>query len=242
MKLIFLDIDGVLNSQTAFLNGECKYVDVLGRPDWHHQSFSKSSKELINVLIQETGANVVISSTWRRSGQDFMEAVWKNEGMLGKIVGITPSLHCHPDQRFTVPRGCEIGEFLEKKIGFHHINWSRKEQQDRVDFSGLESYVIIDDDSDMLLTQKNHFVHVEPSPRNNDGFHAGHLEKALRILNSSIVPLNFDNQVTTSKLNIAELDARVDKVLNELTVESIEEWQKMDKERMQIDKEDEVQE
>lgn len=36
--------------------------------------------------------------------------------------------------------------------------------------SGVDNYIIIDDDADMLYGQKNHFVHVLPSPRNKDGF------------------------------------------------------------------------
>jgi predicted mannosyl-3-phosphoglycerate phosphatase (HAD superfamily) len=51
MKIIFLDIDGVLNNYNTLgegLNWESNAVKILKR------------------IIKETGAKVVLSSTWRR--------------------------------------------------------------------------------------------------------------------------------------------------------------------------------
>lgn len=59
-KLIFLDIDGVMNHQSAYEKGDCKYV---GDDLFHHQTFSLDSKRLLNALIEETQAKIVISST-----------------------------------------------------------------------------------------------------------------------------------------------------------------------------------
>ncbi len=193
-KIIFLDIDGVLNSEKAYLRGDCKYVEWEwedGRKD-HHQSFCPVSKLYINHLIKITGAKVVISSTWRRSGLDFMKKVWEIEEMAGEIIGITPSFRGDIDG-YTIPRGCEIEKWLEDK-GFHHINWSVEKQQDIVEKSGIENYIIIDDDSDMLYSQKNHFVHVLPSPRNKSGFNEEYLEQATLKLEKSVIDLNYENE------------------------------------------------
>ncbi len=184
MKIIFLDIDGVLNCETAFKEGFCKYVEWTNKvKKGYHMSFYPPAKNLLNQLIEETDAKIVISSMWRKSGLEFMQNVWEQEGMLGEIVGITPSLYLKDNS--SVPRGCEIKKWLEDK-GFRHINWSKEEQQKYVKESGIESYVIIDDDSDMLLQQKDHFVHVLPSPRNKDGFTEKHLKQATKILNNEI--------------------------------------------------------
>ncbi len=190
-KIIFLDIDGVLNSEKAYLRGDCKYVEW----EWedgtkeHHQSFCPVSKLYINHLIKITEAKVVISSTWRRSGLDFMKKVWEIEEMAGEIIGITPSFRGDVDG-YTIPRGCEIEKWLEDK-GFSHINWSEEKQQDVVEKSGIENYIIIDDDSDMLYSQRNHFVHVLPSPRNKSGFNEEYLEQATLKLEQSVIDLNY---------------------------------------------------
>ena len=113
MKIIFLDIDGVLNCEKAYRSGECNYVKwnwENGTED-HHQSFCSWSKELLNKLIDETDAKIVISSTWRSSGIEFMRKVWELEGMHGEIIGITPNFRGDING-YTIPRGCEIDYFL----------------------------------------------------------------------------------------------------------------------------------
>lgn len=193
MKIIFLDIDGVLNCETAYRSGECKYVEWTypsGEED-HHQSFYSRSKNLLNCLIEETGAKIVISSTWRHSGLEFMKRVWEIEGMSGEIIGITPSLR---SKNFSIPRGCEIEYYLQKELNFSHINWSVSTQQEYIDKSGVENYIIIDDDSDMLYGQRNHFVHLLPSPRNKNGFDYEHYKDALNKLSKSVIDLNYDKE------------------------------------------------
>lgn len=192
MKIIFLDIDGVLNSEISYRNGECKYVkwtNHLGEED-HHQSFGLHSKDLLNKLIDETGAKIVISSTWRHSGLEFMKSVWQHEGMSGEIIGITPSFRSVIDN-YTIPRGCEIEYYLDEVMGFSHINWSKEAQQKYIDSSGVENYIILDDDGDMLYSQRHHFVHVLPSPRNKSGFNDYYYEEALGKLSKSVIELNY---------------------------------------------------
>lgn len=189
-KIIFLDIDGVLNCEDAYKSGECKYVEFTlddGSKD-HYQSFCKRSKDLLNKLIDETGAEIVISSTWRRSGIEFMRKVWELEGMSGEIIGLTPSLR---SPGFTVPRGIEIKNFLEHDLNFSNINWDKNYQRIEMEKSGVSNYIIIDDDSDMLYTQRNHFVHVLPSPRNKRGFNEEYFDEALLKLSKTVIDLNY---------------------------------------------------
>ena len=191
MKIIFLDIDGVLNCENAYRKGECNYTKWNwedGTED-HHQSFCSWSKELLNKLIDETGAKIVISSTWRSSGVDFMRKVWELEGMHGEIIGITPNFRSY---KINIPRGIEIQHYLEEELKFHHINWDKDIQKEYMEKSGVENYIIIDDDSDMLYGQRNHFVHVLPSPRNKDGFNEFYYNQALNMLNKTVIELNYD--------------------------------------------------
>jgi hypothetical protein len=192
MKVIFLDIDGVLNCEEAYRSGECKYTEWINHrgDNDHHQSFCSWSKKWLNKLIEETDAKIVISSTWRHSGIEFMQSVWKHENMSGEIIGITPSLRLN-DSKINIPRGMEIKYFLENGLKFHHINWSEEEQQKRIDESGVENYVIIDDDSDMLYGQRHHFVHVLPSPRNKRGFDEQHYKIGLEMLSKTVIDLNY---------------------------------------------------
>jgi hypothetical protein len=192
MKIIFLDIDGVLNCEKAYRSGECNYVKWNwddGTED-HHQSFCSWSKELLNKLIEETDAKIVISSTWRSSGIEFMRKVWELEGMHGEIIGITPSFRGDING-YTIPRGCEIDYYLEHDLKFNHINWHKSVQQGYIERTGVENYIIIDDDSDMLYGQRNHFVHVLPSPRNKEGFNQKYYKEALAKLSKSVIDLNY---------------------------------------------------
>jgi hypothetical protein len=191
MKIIFLDIDGVLNCENAYRNGECQYQEWIwedGRKD-HYQRFCVRSKELLNKLIDETGAKIVISSTWRHSGIEFMKKVWEIEEMSGEIIGITPSMRA---KGYNIPRGMEIQYYLENDLKFHHINWDKVIQQEYMDKSGVDNYIIIDDDSDMLYNQRKHFVHVLPSPRNKDGFNQHYYEIAKLMLEKTVIELNYD--------------------------------------------------
>ena len=191
MKIIFLDIDGVMNCENAYRSGECRYVEWTnhrGDKD-HHQAFCSWSKELLNKLIDETNAKIVISSTWRSSGIEFMKSVWELEGMHGEIIGLTPNFRGEVDG-YTIPRGCEIDKWLGDN-GFSHINWDKDTQQEYINKTGIENYIIIDDDSDMLYGQRNHFVHVLPSPRNKDGFNQHYYEIAKAMLEKTVIELNY---------------------------------------------------
>ena len=198
MKIIFLDIDGVLNCESAYRNGECQYQEWIwedGRKD-HYQRFCVRSKELLNKLIDETGAKIVISSTWRHSGIEFMKKVWEMEEMNGEIIGITPSLRT---KGLHIPRGMEIGYYLNNDLQFQHINWDEVIQQEYMDKSGVENYIIIDDDSDMLYNQRKHFVHVLPSPRNKDGFNQHYYEIAKSMLEKTVIELNYSQVLDTKE-------------------------------------------
>ena len=128
MKVVMLDIDGVLCTPESMKMG---YVRVQDRP---LHKFQRSCVAALNRLTDESGAVLVISSTWRHFGQSILEEHFKKEGITGKIVGITPNgIERRTASRaiiISVERGLEIQDWLDKN-------------------QGVESFVIIDDSSDM---------------------------------------------------------------------------------------------
>lgn len=123
MKVIFLDIDGVLNCATTTQ----RWRGFIG--------MDPVMVERFNQLVKDSGASVVLSSTWRLD--DDWPATMKANGLGDYFIGRTPRLTTtrYPSiVRGYVPRGEEIEHWL-------------KEHPEVV------KYAIIDDDSDFLPEQ-----------------------------------------------------------------------------------------
>lgn len=133
MRVIFLDFDGVLNpgKHAARLHKLWKQGKAKSR-DEYGQLFNEHCVFLAEVLVDTTEAKVVISSTWRkRLSLEQLRDMFKVRGITIDIYDVTPSLN-------TI-RGEEIECWL-------------------LEHDEVESYVIIDDNSDMLPEQKPHFI------------------------------------------------------------------------------------
>jgi hypothetical protein len=149
MKVIFLDIDGVLN---VISQGHDKYGAIF------HYHFIENLEK----IIIKTNAKIVISSTWRSSGLKQMQSMWKDRHLAGDVIGITP----YRDDRH---RGKEIQEYI--------------------DVNNIDKYVIIDDDSDMLKSQRKYFVKTSENQDHPDCIDVGYgltnicTEKVIEILN-----------------------------------------------------------
>jgi len=122
MKVLFLDIDGVLN----------KAPDYLVRFPDQRTPYLINQKLLdrLKKVLEDTGAKVVLSSSWRvmQGGRDFVEEC----GI--QILDITDN---GPGKR---------GDQIKRWLDAH---------------PEVETYAIIDDDSDMLDEQLPHFVLTE---------------------------------------------------------------------------------
>ena len=131
MKIIFLDIDGVLNNDTD----DIIYLDNGG-------FYSPNLVLKLNKILSETGAKIVLSSTWRlglslQQAQDLLVSI----GVSGEVIGITDSIWDN-----YVFRGNEI------------FKWIKDNENLVGKYYEYEDYVILDDDSDMLYWQRNNFV------------------------------------------------------------------------------------
>jgi histidinol phosphatase-like enzyme len=78
IKVIFLDLDGVLNVY-------CEDRDEFGCT--FHSNFVDNLKR----IIEKTGAKIVISSSWRKDGLKFMLDLWKFRNLPGEIIDLTSS-------------------------------------------------------------------------------------------------------------------------------------------------------
>ena len=125
--------------------------------------FHPQFEDNLQYLIEQTGADIVISSTWRYSGLKVMQNMWRDRGLPGNVIDITPinfnSRH----------RGKEIDAWL-------------KENQ-------VDNYVIIDDDNNMLPEQMMNFVQTYANHDHTDAIDFGYgltkecTLKAIEILN-----------------------------------------------------------
>jgi len=87
MRVIFLDIDGVINSHDNIWARTALWKD-LGVPsrDEYGQLFDERCVRLLEWIISKTGCKIVISSTWRKSGLLTMERMWKDRGLPGRLL------------------------------------------------------------------------------------------------------------------------------------------------------------
>jgi len=163
MKILFLDIDGVLNSKRYYQSDEWKNISVKinnGEQKYSpHFLIDKKSIEVLNNLIKSMpDLSIIISSTWKRYGryeQTKKYLVQNGFRFESQIIDCTPELNS-----LKYCRGDEIQLWLNK-----HLD--------------VSNYCIVDDDNDMLSTQLENFVQVNSEV----GLTEEDCEKIKRILN-----------------------------------------------------------
>lgn len=156
MKIIFLDIDGVLNSD--------KYDKVR---DWNKMSFIDESRlALLKQIVDKTGAAIVLISTWRKhwdknkslcdSSGLYICEMFEKYGL--SIYDKTPYLGIMAERRNEIK---DWLQYMEEKI---------------------ESFVIIDDYPFGWEELNDYYIKTEPNFR--DGLEIEHVEKAIDLLNN----------------------------------------------------------
>ncbi|MCM1219681.1 MAG: HAD domain-containing protein [Lachnospiraceae bacterium] len=163
MKVIFLDVDGVLNSEDDLMvyreknniTGCILYDAVEDRP-----------LKLLKQLVDKSGAKIVLSSSWRYGhaklidkdifgGRLYQKITERLKNYEMEIYDVTPRLH-ESDKH----RGDEIRDWMKNS----------KET--------IESFVILDDDSDMCEFTETNLI----KTTYKSGLTQEHVDKALEIL------------------------------------------------------------
>lgn len=154
MKVIFLDIDGVLNSAQSFI---AAHAAGMSRFTTNYAGWDKDSVARLGAIILQTGAKVVVSSTWRLF---LMDSLKSGIDTLLPDIGSSVIVGKTPHNGFAdKTRGSEIAEWLAN--------------------NPVDQYVIIDDDSDLLPSQIDNFVQTSWKT----GLQDEHMHKAIAILN-----------------------------------------------------------
>lgn len=96
--LLFLDVDGVLNHEALYATNAARLPVPTPPVGW----LDRACVARINALCERTGAQVVISSGWRRYlGVAGALTTLRAGGLTAKVLGATPVIdvlpHDHPD-------------------------------------------------------------------------------------------------------------------------------------------------
>ena len=155
MKVIFLDIDGVLNSRAYDR-----------KRNWDEQTnIDETRLPLVKRIVDETGAKIILSSTWREHWNDDPKLCGDDGNYINKtfakfgleIYGKTPDLG------ITAERPDEIRAWLNGAT------------------ETVESFVIIDDYRYAWSELADRFV--KTNPNFGLGLEEDHVLKAIEILN-----------------------------------------------------------
>lgn len=156
MNTIFLDIDGVLNSERSMvafsilrpIDGYISYTER------HKNELDPVAVNLLRLLVKETNSEIVISSSWRKLYKEieffielFSEFGWNN----APVVGMTPIV----DSGF---RGQEVQQYIDSNDFF------------------TGPHIIFDDDKDFFEHQP--LIHVD----GRYGLSHEHFDKAKQML------------------------------------------------------------
>lgn len=133
MKAIFLDIDGVMATDASYYAPRHKWFDKTAYP------FRRECVAVLNEALAVTGAEIVLSSSWRISYPylDALDRLFKFNGVRKSPVGVTANFGF--DASGSHRRGKEILSYVAG--------------------STLENYVALDDWE--LEGLAGHFVHID---------------------------------------------------------------------------------
>jgi len=157
MKVVFLDVDGVLNDRNILANARHETID---KAEWLRSMIGQFYVDRVKKIIEKTGAKIVLSSSWRRmfKSLDEIKLFMKDIGFNpNDVIGETPD-------GYPIYRGLEIQKFIS--------DWEGEE---------IDSIVILDD------RKPKHFCHLAHRLIQTEGWNVGitdeDVEKAIELFN-----------------------------------------------------------
>lgn len=140
MRYIFIDFDGVLNTE--------KYQEILRTQglktcDEFGPIFDPDAVECLSTIVSQVpDARIVIISSWKFEGEERMRSLWKKRSLPGSVAGITPTLIPMSLDELYAGKGREIKAWLSS--------------------NPATQYVILDDVPDFLQEQMPQYIEIDP--------------------------------------------------------------------------------
>ena len=158
MKIIFLDVDGVLNCR----NSRSRCGSIIG--------VDRAKVERLAKIINETGAKVVLTSTWRNGLDDNLEATDKYGKYLIKALRVYGEIEIFGKTEYinVWDRGNEITEWLDRH-------------------KDVESWVVLDDEVFRDYSMTGVSKRLVKTSWYKDGLTDEHVERAIELLNEKEV-------------------------------------------------------
>ena len=168
MKYIFLDFDGVLNTE-YYQNLLC--YQGLAIQDEYGALFDPEATKQLKRIIDDTQAKIIIESSWKYLGLEAMQEMWSARQLPGEIIDITSS--SVSDKWLLTANLDDIDPAMGHCKGMEIASWlaDNAAQNDR--------YVIIDDEYVILDSQLSNFILTNAY----DGITEELADRAISILN-----------------------------------------------------------
>ena len=190
MKVIFLDNDGVIclsNNWGGRSKKWAKYRSANPETSKYHNDapveirfddFDKKAVKILNEILNETGAEIVVSSDWRyRATLEELGEYYLSQGISKKPIGVTKRLgECDQPENFIWPRQWD----LEQSRSLEILQYLRDNPE-------VTEWVAVDDlnmgkDEEWKIWGLNNFV---LTPKSSEGIkQSGIKEKIIKYLNS----------------------------------------------------------
>lgn len=184
-KIIFLDIDGVIATPKTIKDGM-----------FH---LTPECEDNLKYILDNTYAKIVLTSSWRYNTVEVTKVYMNNMGfnLTPHIIDVTIRAYQYLDKNqkihLSIPRGVEIKQWMDTHLIYpwyaypeRHKEWEILNENGSFkimkhgELGKDYQYVILDDDTDMLLEHKDHFVWCNP----DDGLMFSKACQAIEILNT----------------------------------------------------------
>ena len=189
MKVIFLDNDGVIclsNNWGGRYKKWAKYRSANPETSKYHNDapveirfddFDKKAVKILNEILNETGAEIVVSSDWRyHATLEELGEYYISQGISKKPIGVTKRLgECDQPENFIWPRQWD----LEQSRSLEILQYLRDNPE-------VTEWVAVDDlnmgkDEEWKIWGLNNFV---LTPKSSEGIkQSGIKEKIIKYLN-----------------------------------------------------------
>ena len=177
-KILFLDIDGVLNSE-RWVN-YCHEHHVKHNPEMYGQDSELDPRAVALIDKINDGVNgeleLIISSSWRSTMDDTVARL-KTQGLKCPIAGPLTQPPGKSEFEDFICRGSVIYHWLMKQDLYDGYEYCWEDEDS--DYQPFQ-YCIIDDDEDMLYSQRYNFVNTTY----RDGLTEAGAQRAIAILNA----------------------------------------------------------